>query len=74
MRKDVQRIFKLTPHDKQVMMFSATMSDEIRAVCKKFMHNVITSFLILHSISVILFQQGLCSVHNARLSPAVTCA
>ena len=37
MRSDVQEIFKLTPHDKQVMMFSATLSKEIRAVCKKFM-------------------------------------
>eukprot|EP00698_Gefionella_okellyi_P009816 TRINITY_DN2517_c0_g1_i2.p1 TRINITY_DN2517_c0_g1~~TRINITY_DN2517_c0_g1_i2.p1 ORF type:complete len:345 (+),score=87.66 TRINITY_DN2517_c0_g1_i2:322-1356(+) len=37
MRKDIQDIFKLTPHDKQVMMFSATLSKEIRPVCKKFM-------------------------------------
>ncbi|KAK7260876.1 hypothetical protein RIF29_27175 [Crotalaria pallida] len=27
------------PHDKQVMMFSATLSKEIRPVCKKFMQN-----------------------------------
>ncbi|CAB4303306.1 unnamed protein product [Prunus armeniaca] len=32
-------IFKLTPHDKQVMMFSATLSKEIRPVCKKFMQD-----------------------------------
>ena len=37
MRRDVQNIFKATPHDKQVMMFSATLSKEIRPVCKKFM-------------------------------------
>uniref|UniRef100_A0A7S4BLM4 RNA helicase n=1 Tax=Chrysotila carterae TaxID=13221 RepID=A0A7S4BLM4_CHRCT len=37
MRKDVQEIFKSTPHEKQVMMFSATLSNEMRAVCKKFM-------------------------------------
>lgn len=37
MRKDVQQIFQMTPHDKQVMMFSATLSEEIRPVCKKFM-------------------------------------
>jgi len=37
MRQDVQKIFKLTPHEKQVMMFSATLSQEIRPVCKKFM-------------------------------------
>lgn len=42
MRRDVQKIFRMTPHDKQVMMFSATLSDAIRPVCKKFMHNVIS--------------------------------
>jgi len=36
MRKDVQTIFLQTPHEKQVMMFSATLSKEIRPVCKKF--------------------------------------
>ncbi|KAL3633582.1 DEAD-box ATP-dependent RNA helicase 15 [Castilleja foliolosa] len=39
MRRDVQAIFKTTPHDKQVMMFSATLSKEIRPVCKKFMQD-----------------------------------
>lgn len=39
MRADIQDIFKQTPHDKQVMMFSATLSQDIRAVCKKFMSN-----------------------------------
>ncbi|KAL7191419.1 hypothetical protein ACSBR2_023486 [Camellia fascicularis] len=39
MRRDVQEIFKMTPHDKQVMMFSATLSKDIRPVCKKFMQD-----------------------------------
>ncbi|KAL0888141.1 hypothetical protein Bca101_012124 [Brassica carinata] len=39
MRRDVQEIFEMTPHDKQVMMFSATLSKEIRPVCKKFMQD-----------------------------------
>jgi len=39
MRRDVQQIFKSTPHEKQVMMFSATLSKEIRPVCKKFTQN-----------------------------------
>lgn len=39
MRKDVQDIFKATPHEKQVMMFSATLNKDIRAVCRKFMAN-----------------------------------
>uniref|UniRef100_F6HCZ0 RNA helicase n=1 Tax=Vitis vinifera TaxID=29760 RepID=F6HCZ0_VITVI len=37
MRRDVQEIFKTAPYDKQVMMFSATLSKGIRPVCKKFM-------------------------------------
>ena len=41
MRRDVQEVFKMTPHEKQVMMFSATLPKEIRPVCKKFMNNVI---------------------------------
>ena len=39
MRRDVQEIFRATPTQKQVMMFSATLSEEIRPVCKKFMQN-----------------------------------
>merc|ERR1712224_1021102 len=37
MRKDIQTIFMETPKKKQVMMFSATMTPEIRGLCKKFM-------------------------------------
>lgn len=40
MRRDVQDIFRMTPHEKQVMMFSATLSKEIRPVCRKFMQDV----------------------------------
>mmetsp|Transcript_14206 Transcript_14206/g.34033 ORF Transcript_14206/g.34033 Transcript_14206/m.34033 type:complete len:436 (-) Transcript_14206:432-1739(-) len=36
MRRDVQEIFRMTPHEKQVLLFSATLSKEIRPVCKKF--------------------------------------
>jgi len=39
MRKDVQEIFRTTPHEKQVMMFSATLSKDVRPVCKKFMQD-----------------------------------
>jgi len=55
MRKDIQDIFRLSPHDKQVMMFSATLSKEIRPVCKKFMYNPLEIFindskLVLHGL------------------------
>merc|ERR1712183_733054 len=39
MRKDIQQIFIETPKKKQVMMFSATMSQDTRALCKKFMQD-----------------------------------
>ena len=39
MRRDVQEIFKMAPHEKQVLMFSATLNKEIRPVCKKFMQD-----------------------------------
>lgn len=39
MRRDVQEIFRTTPTQKQVMMFSATLSQEVRPICKKFMQN-----------------------------------
>merc|ERR1719186_1525744 len=45
MRRAVQEIFRATPHEKQVMMFSATLSKEIRAVCKKFMLDPMEVFI-----------------------------
>jgi len=45
MRQDVQRIFKETPHEKQVMMFSATLSEDVRPVCKRFMHNPLEIYI-----------------------------
>jgi ATP-dependent RNA helicase UAP56/SUB2 len=41
MRSTVQKIFKATPRDKQVMMFSATLANEVRTTAKKFMQSVI---------------------------------
>ncbi|KAF7340087.1 Histidine kinase [Mycena venus] len=45
MRRDVQEIFRTTPHHKQVMMFSATLAKEIRGTCKKFMANPLEIFV-----------------------------
>lgn len=39
MRRDVQEIVKMTPQEKQVMMFSATLPKDLRTVCKKFMQD-----------------------------------
>jgi hypothetical protein len=40
MRHDVQEIFRVITTYKQVLMFSATLSKDIRVTCKKFMNNV----------------------------------
>lgn len=39
MRRDVQEIFRATPTQKQVMMFSATLAQATRPICKKFMQS-----------------------------------
>lgn len=50
MRRDVQEIFKMTPQEKQVMMFSATLPKELRVVCKKFMQEVRSFYFIYEHI------------------------
>jgi ATP-dependent RNA helicase UAP56/SUB2 len=45
MRKDVQTIFKATPHEKQVMMYSATLDKEIRPICRKFCQDALEIFV-----------------------------
>ncbi|KAF2434869.1 P-loop containing nucleoside triphosphate hydrolase protein [Tothia fuscella] len=45
MRRDVQEIFRATPPQKQVMMFSATLSKETRPICKKFMQSPLEIFV-----------------------------
>jgi len=45
MRRDVQDIFKVTPHVKQVMLLSATLSSEIRPVCKLFTQNALEIYV-----------------------------
>lgn len=39
MRGNIQDIFIKTPLEKQVMMLSATLSEEIKGTCKKFMND-----------------------------------
>lgn len=45
MRRDVQTIFKCTPHEKQVMMYSATLDKEIRPICRKFCQDALEIFV-----------------------------
>ena len=45
MRRDVHEIFKKTPHEKQVLMFSATLNKQIRPVCKKLMRDPLEIYI-----------------------------
>jgi len=45
MRSDVQKIFQMCPRDKQVEMFSATLSDPMRGLSKKFMNNPLEIYI-----------------------------
>lgn len=45
MRRDVQSIFKATPHEKQVLMFSATLDKEIRPICRRFCQDPMEIFV-----------------------------
>ncbi|XP_050394539.1 spliceosome RNA helicase Ddx39b isoform X2 [Patella vulgata] len=55
MRRDVQEIFRMTPHEKQVMMFSATLSKDVRPICKRFMQDVIKpEFLTFSPTSMVV--------------------
>uniref|UniRef100_A0A2K5NXK4 RNA helicase n=1 Tax=Cercocebus atys TaxID=9531 RepID=A0A2K5NXK4_CERAT len=45
MRRDVQEIFRMTPHEKQVMMFSATLSKDFFFFCRKFMQDPMEIFV-----------------------------
>lgn len=56
MRGDIQDIFIKTPPEKQVMMFSATMPEDMKKDCKKFLQNEVDIFidegqLILHGLA-----------------------
>ncbi|TFJ84028.1 hypothetical protein NSK_005123 [Nannochloropsis salina CCMP1776] len=64
MRRDIQEIFRATPHEKQVMMFSATLSKEIRPVCRKFCQAPLEIFvddetkLTLHGLQQFFIKLG----------------
>jgi len=55
MRRQLQEVFKATPKTKQVMLFSATISEETKKLCRKFTKNaeeiyVDDSKLTLHGL------------------------
>ncbi|ODV89935.1 hypothetical protein CANCADRAFT_24549 [Tortispora caseinolytica NRRL Y-17796] len=67
MRSEIQEIFRATPRQKQVMMFSATLAPETRKICKKFMQNPLEIYvddetkLTLHGL-----QQYYCKIDEKQ--------
>ncbi|OIR59184.1 MAG: ATP-dependent RNA helicase SUB2 [Amphiamblys sp. WSBS2006] len=64
MRRDIQEIFLATPKEKQTMMFSATLSKDIRPICKKFMRDPLEIYvdseekLTLHGLQQYYINMG----------------
>ncbi|KAL6944579.1 ATP-dependent RNA helicase SUB2-2 [Hanseniaspora osmophila] len=62
MRQDVQDIFRATPREKQVMMFTATLNDEMKPICRRFLQNPLEIFvddeakLTLHGLQQFYFK------------------
>jgi len=59
-RRQMQTVFIATPKDKQVMMFSATLTGDMRDLTKKYTHNPHTFFideekLVLHGLKQYYF-------------------
>lgn len=45
MRSEIQEVFVKTPLEKQVMMFSATLSNDIKNTCRRFMKHKMEFFI-----------------------------
>jgi ATP-dependent RNA helicase UAP56/SUB2 len=72
MRSDVQQIFQACPRDKQVMMFSATLSQEIRPVCKKFMQDPLEIFVDESKLTLHGLQQYYIQLEEAQKTRKLT--
>jgi ATP-dependent RNA helicase UAP56/SUB2 len=54
MRADMQSIFLKTPHDKQVMMFSATLPDDLKVLARRFMSKSVMELLLDDETKLVL--------------------
>ena len=67
MRSDVQTIFMQSPCTKQVLMFSATLSKELKTVCRRFMSDVNILFSQFALWTIESGQVFYFNVHEIRL-------
>ncbi|BFZ20156.1 hypothetical protein BsWGS_23194 [Bradybaena similaris] len=61
---DVVEIFRLTPPEKQVMMFSATLIKDLRPVCKKFMQDPVEVYVDDYKLTLCSLQQHYAILKN----------
>jgi len=63
-RRQVQEIFKKTPREKQVMMYSATISPAARALCRRFSRKAEEIFIDDNQLTLHGLQQHLCNLEE----------
>jgi len=66
MRKQVQDIFMKTPHDKQVMMFSATLPPDIRPIARKYCQDPMEVFVDNEKLTLHGLQQYYIKLNEAE--------
>ncbi|KAG2279604.1 hypothetical protein Bca52824_050824 [Brassica carinata] len=64
MRRDVQEIFKMTPHDKQVMMFSATLSKEIAQSARSFANTLYSDICPFQPMEIYVDDEAKLTLHG----------
>eukprot|EP00891_Asterochloris_glomerata_P007850 jgi/Astpho2/7850/Aster-06136 len=64
MRGDVQYVFQRTPVQKQVMMFSATMSEDVKTLAKKFMAKLCCCVVLQNAVKVFVDDEAKLTLHG----------
>ncbi len=69
--KDVKQIISKVPKDRQTLLFSATFSDEVREIAKKFMKNPVEVSVAPPNATVDSIKQRLISVDKSKKTDAL---
>lgn len=66
MRSQVQEVFKATPKAKQVMLFSATISEDVKKLCRKFTKNAEEIYVDDRKLTLHGLQQYYCDLSESE--------